>query len=478
MANTHSVLCRGNSDPFDTTAVPLTALNAHCHRLAREFQVGSIWAEEMDQDELRSATVNWWLADGTMLESTAAMHALLAWAYSSRLSMQAYAPRQIALRALEYKTDALRELQQLVTNLTSFEHHCAAFDAMLFLAASEWTARNAAAVMAHMRSAHAIVRSMGGFEILPGPKKESSLWMFVTVCFHFAVRPLVRPHEIDPGPLSAYKIFDTPVMDDIRRSLRVVAYRRTAGTTTSALAGSTLVSLWEAMSETRHVVDLIRSDRILPRDVLSGLNRWLFLRKLATRTRVEHLWHDIKLALKDSSAGQATHSDDVISQYHLYLWQICMCMASRIFDELVFEKLHPGDDVRGHWTPYYLRYLAHLRMLEQTEARSNRQTSGRGAGADEECQMLQLWLYFMGASVEELVFGGSLGRPLPKLPGLEQEMLCHHRFTKLYESSAHLRECSIAATFEEELLFAPNVMQRVLAMLLQEMSYNDLNLQR
>lgn len=191
IVNYHSVLCRGNSDPFNSTIVPITALNAHCHRLAREFQVGSIWAEEMSQEELRSATVNWWLADGTTIKFRAAMHSLLAWAYSSRLSVQAYPPQQVTVMALEYKTAALRELQQLVTALTSFEHHYAAYEAMLFLAATEWSARNGTALMAHMRSAHAILQAMGGFNVLPDPKKESSLWMFITLCFHFPVRPLV-----------------------------------------------------------------------------------------------------------------------------------------------------------------------------------------------------------------------------------------------------------------------------------------------
>lgn len=86
---------------------------------------------------------------------------------------------------------------------------------------------------------------------------------------------------------------------------------------------------------------------------------------------------------------------------------------------------------------------------------------------------MRLWLYFMGASVEELVFGGSLGRPLPKLPGLEEELSCNQRFKKLYESSAYLRECSIAATFEEKLLFAPSVMHPVLVMLSQKAPCND-----
>jgi hypothetical protein len=83
----YSVLSRGNSDPFDSTVIPLSALNAHCHRLAREFQVGNIWGEELVSDEMRASTLNWWLGDSTTIKNTTAMQGLLAWAYTVSLSL-------------------------------------------------------------------------------------------------------------------------------------------------------------------------------------------------------------------------------------------------------------------------------------------------------------------------------------------------------------------------------------------------------
>jgi hypothetical protein len=160
--------------------------------------------------------------------------------------VQSYPPQQIALRALEYKSAALHGLQKLVTSLATFDSQFAAFECMLFLAATEWGARNAEPFMAHMRSAVTILRTMGGFEVLPYQKKESSLWMFVNLCFHFPVRPLVRPHEFDPGSLSSQKelLKDVP---ELRRISRPMTVRHMTGTFISLLAGSTLVSIWEAM---------------------------------------------------------------------------------------------------------------------------------------------------------------------------------------------------------------------------------------
>ena len=59
LSQPQSVLHRGNSDPFDSTVIPMTALNVHCHKLAREFQVGSIWGEETAYDDCRSAIVEY-----------------------------------------------------------------------------------------------------------------------------------------------------------------------------------------------------------------------------------------------------------------------------------------------------------------------------------------------------------------------------------------------------------------------------------
>lgn len=226
------------------------------------------------------------------------------------------------------------------------------------------------------------------------------------------------------------------------------------------------------MSEARHVVDLIRGSQVLPHDLLGALNRWLFLRKLATRSRLEHLWHDLKLLLKNCPIEDAARNDAVTSQRHLYLWQVCTCMASRMFDELVFEKLHPGDDVTGHWTPYYLRFLPHVRELEEEEALLNSAGWQRDASAHEECQTMWLWLYFMGAAVEELVFHTSRGRPLPQSDNLKLDLSCSQRFKNLYESDKRLQDGRIAATFEEKLLFAPNIMQRVLVKILEESTDN------
>jgi hypothetical protein len=61
----------------------MTALNAHCIRLAREFQVGSIWGEEATNEHMRLATLNYWLVEGAAIQIPATMQALLSWAYTA-----------------------------------------------------------------------------------------------------------------------------------------------------------------------------------------------------------------------------------------------------------------------------------------------------------------------------------------------------------------------------------------------------------
>ncbi|ETN40378.1 uncharacterized protein HMPREF1541_04655 [Cyphellophora europaea CBS 101466] len=482
--NAHSVLRRGNSDPFNSTVVPLTALNAHCHRLARDFQVGSIWGDEVAHEELKEATLNWWLADGIGTTHAVAMHGLLAWAYTSRLSIQAYPPQQIAINALEYKTLTIQELQKLVTNLTSFEQQCAAWEAMLCLAAIEWSAGNAEAVMLHMRSAHALQTLMGGFDVLPDPKRESAMWMFVSVCFHFATRPLVRPEDFDPGPLSAQRHLNAPAIRQIEQSARQASHGRSTGTVFSKLAGSRLVTLWEAMDEALPAVEVVRKNKTLRKDVLGRLSRWLFRRKLATRAHLDHLWHDTKSRYDEASREhQMTKDDNFSSKRHICMWQLCICMASRIFDGLMFEKLHPGEDATAHWTPYgkshpakrtikaqeskFTRYLVHLTFLEAEEAEYARKSNHRARHARHRLELVLLWLYFMGTAVEHLIFHSTHGDASSPSSGAKSRPSCIMRFQALYSRTSHGGIDALASTFEGELIFAPSVMRPLLDGLVQ-----------
>lgn len=363
----------------------------------------------------------------------------------------------------------MQGLQRLVTTLTSFERRYAAYECMLFLAASEWSARNASAVITHMKSAVAILRTMGGFKVLPDPKKESSIWMFVNVCFYFDIRPLIRPQEFDPGPLSSHSALKT--IHEAVQGDRPVVFRRITGTATSTLAGGTLVSLWEAMSEAQRAVDFIRSGRPLPSHQSAALHRWLFLRKLATRVRLEHLWHDLKLLIDDSAAQQKVVSSDAPTspRHLLLLWQICLCMASRIFDELVFDRLHPADDSTGHWAFYFGRYLSFLRLLEQeVGAEPGQSEPTSDTNVQHEHHTVLLWLYLIGATVERLMFHQSDDQPPPAPPGGGRERSCAERFKKLVVETDHGPDDSIARTFEEDLIFSRrHSMQGVLDELLQ-----------
>ena len=86
LSQPQSVLHRGNSDPFDSTVIPMTALNVHCHKLAREFQVGSIWGEETTHEEFGPAILEYWLGAGIAVNEPAAMQGLLAWCYTASIN--------------------------------------------------------------------------------------------------------------------------------------------------------------------------------------------------------------------------------------------------------------------------------------------------------------------------------------------------------------------------------------------------------
>jgi hypothetical protein len=378
--------------------------------LAREFQVGNIWSDKLVPDEPHETTVYWWLSDDTSISFETTMHGLLAWAYTSRLSVQSFPPQQIRLKALEHHTLGLSGLRSLVSSLTTIAHRHAAFECMIFLAAVEWTAGNADALMAHMRSAAAILGSVGGFRALPELKMQSLLWMFVNLSFYFPIRPLFRPGDIDPGPLTAQADLVQSLAKNAGWSGKMMSHRRVDGSVLSTLAGGpTLVSIWEALTETLIVRQLAQAHQNALEHLAGRLNRWYFLRKHATRLRLEHLWHDLTAQYEPSGyvAPSGTGGDIFMSTQHMSLWHICMCMASRIFDELVFSEAHPDSDHSGHWTPFFKRYLSRLWSLERLELQIHQtQPASRTPDAQYWCRSALQWLYFMGTCVETLAFRG------------------------------------------------------------------------
>jgi hypothetical protein len=462
-----SVINKGNSDPFDSIVLPLSALNAHCIRLAREFQVGNIWSDKLIPDELQQTTLNWWLSDVTSISFETTMHGLLAWAYTSRLSVQAYPPQQIRLKALEHQTLGLSGLRALVSNLTTSAHRLAAFECMLFLAAVEWTAGNVDALMAHMRSAAAMLRSMGGLYALPELKMQSSLWMFVNLCFYFPMRPLIRPGDFDPGPLTAQADLFRSLASSVGWSSKMIPHRRVDGTVLSALAGGpTLVSIWEALTEILTVMELAQSNHKALVRLASRLNQWYFLRKHATRLRLEHLWHDLKVQHEKVEYIAYTGPDGIFaSAHHAFLWHICMCMASRIFDELAFSEAHPNSDHSEHWNPFFTRYQTHLWSLEAQEVEVHRQeTASRTPETQRWCHAALQWLYFMGSCVEILA---CRAQPLSTSDhdSTTKAKRCTPALMELSRSLGTEDHKKIADTFKENFLFSESVMGIVLTRL-------------
>jgi hypothetical protein len=219
-------------------------------------------------------------------------------------------------------------------------------------------------------------------------------------------------------------------------------------------------------------VELIRSEHHLSNQHRNATNRWLFLRNLTTRVRLEHLWNDLKLLLKedDDHPSLIKAEDGTLSQRQLYLWQICMCMATRIFHGLVFDKLHIGENMTGHWSPYFTRYISHLRMLEQEQLRIEHLSGPGQSTFQAETRQALLWLYFMGSAVECLIFHRSDEQPSRSLANTNTHLSCTEKFMDLYkETELHADvDVDVVQVFEEQLLFSADALQRVLERLMSE----------
>jgi hypothetical protein len=215
------------------------------------------------------------------------------------------------------------------------------------------------------------------------------------------------------------------------------------------------------------VVELLRHSHTLSIQNRTAINRWLFLRKLTTRLRLEHLWHDLKSSLDNGKNNDQELTSDLppLSRRHLSLWNICMCMGSRVFHGLIFDKLHQGEDISGHWTPYFGRYMQHLDVLEEA-ATSDHSSEPADSSYEHESQLAMLWLYFMGAAVEVLVFRKTRGTSTGNRICAQESSSCIDRFRRTY-AELNLGPDDVVAVFAEDLLFSSDVLQDLFDQLVQ-----------
>lgn len=157
-----TVLQKGNSDPFNVTAIPLAARNNFALKLASEVQSIHLWTRPCVNQRSRDRYTEQTLA-ARVGYSKLPMLAVLAWCYVQMLAFKVEGENEhqsILLRYLEYKDASLKELNTLTSASLTFDAAVAIFETTWYLGEVEWVEYSDAAVTHFQEARSNLTRSV------------------------------------------------------------------------------------------------------------------------------------------------------------------------------------------------------------------------------------------------------------------------------------------------------------------------------
>jgi hypothetical protein len=403
---------RGNSDPFNSTIVPLKPQQFVLLDMARLACQSFVWGSEVNtrlyHQELSSDLVR---SFGTVYDSPALTFSNLALGYLTLGAYQGGLVVDNLTLVKSFKGLALKSLRELVakSNSTVLPRHelLAIKDASQMLATVEYFLKDYDTSRIHVVAAQRIVRMLGGLQTLSGHELELIARVIVGQASLNSTRPTVDPDEWDPGPwssmsrsansLSEHKCEDLgAILPALCAECSLLSTKDVdgAGEYRPSTACAMLKRLLEDMRELAMIEDVkvTQSQSNLPtpdeRDHLFRLLRWSNLRTSALRGRCLQHWCDISESLSASAAPISGSTEKLHDTFDL-----AMCLALRLLDKCIFQEPYLADRFRESPLFYDKLYENVLLKIEPP--------FGQLGEAVDMRRFDMLWIYSVGAYTEQ-----------------------------------------------------------------------------
>ncbi|OQV05386.1 hypothetical protein CLAIMM_10140 [Cladophialophora immunda] len=198
---------KGNSDPFDCTAVPFTALDLSLVKDDRQSLVDIVWPAEISMRRNHPALLDrMWNVMPSILDSAAVVHAVISHAHHSRaLRHLAWGQRDHSATVLaeQHKLRAVRHLRHLLERYSQrggLDVLQQIRGASAQLAACGVISGDAGAAQIHFAGVKMAVDRLGGLRNMGPGQSECLVFSQVAGAWFNRSRPIFHPDEWDPGP--------------------------------------------------------------------------------------------------------------------------------------------------------------------------------------------------------------------------------------------------------------------------------------
>jgi hypothetical protein len=360
------VLGSGSSDPFAAASISVTSAVHELIQWSRAWYVHSLWPVEVSEHDQSSAVVSWRRNMEEGVQNEAFFHAILAQAssYMAATRLHALETSVLLQKGLRHKILSLANLQRrLRKNPTDIN----TLLAIVTLGGAEFYDGNVETTVLHLEAASRIVNANGGLKkvsadlrSLIGIADSVTSWLLLR-------RPVFPIYDWDPGTWSKHSLSQLYFLDAERQGQHTGP--RWDGDINSQVPKPFLRSMLAELQELVSIQNLAIS--VDDRQHRNDIFRWLHVRRSAIKTHL--LYHYLEVT---HDTGSINLDDGLEAATCLAAWY---CHGFIVYESLPIhfppQLLHQGLKTSLREAEI-VPYTTHSRLL--------------------------LWLYFVGATIEEL----------------------------------------------------------------------------
>jgi Fungal specific transcription factor domain len=201
---------KGNSDPFDTATVPIDPINNSLMKLWQAVYLEAAWPIEASANSRMPALAAWSDESKDIIADEACLHALLACALSlMAISAPMDQSSVAALGVLEHKTKSIVVTRR---NMLNAKADVGLARTVFLLGAIEFYSRDMTAALTHFNGLTQLVKSLGGLAALPWTLRNLIIVADLALSQVLLKPPFLPVQDWDPGPFfNACKLAEVEV---------------------------------------------------------------------------------------------------------------------------------------------------------------------------------------------------------------------------------------------------------------------------
>ncbi|ETI21778.1 hypothetical protein G647_05847 [Cladophialophora carrionii CBS 160.54] len=405
-------LYKGNSDPFNATAVPFSAFDLALVKDDRVSVIDVCWPAEISMRGNRAILVaETWKSMPSILDAPAVAHAIISHSHYSRAvryQIQGRRDQNAMVLAEKHKMLAVRGLRDLLENYRQNGRSDLLVEirkASAQLSACGIISGDVASAQVHFVGVKMVVDMMGGLKSMLPFQSEALLFSQVACAWFNRQRPVFHPDEWNPPSWPEFsRSLPKPLSSTVDHGIHPTPDGCTADTFQPSAMSPKVSSVVKELRDLLHLEEVKIALAATKSDMAEPVFRWSVLRKLAIRARNLILWCDLRDIISESAAENGG-LDEIRASNSSTAFNMILCLTVRCFDRAILEEFYYTEQPSFRFSTMFLAEVeANLKRLDPPfpsgRTSDDKHLDFQGQVLQDERRFDMLWIYSVGAYIE------------------------------------------------------------------------------